>query len=367
MTDFLPDYLLFVIGLGLLLGAAEGLVRGTAKVARLIGKSSLFIGLTITAFGTSAPELVVGISGQLTHNSDIGLGNIVGSNIFNIFFVLGLAALIRPIIVSRPAIWRDIPILLLVSILFFLFASNGTVGAVESILLLITLILYLYYLARISGERPEASSDVSVTSAAAKAPVNLPSTLLWIVASIAAMAFGAHMVVAGAVSIAANLGVTELVSGLTIVAVGTSLPEIATTVAAVRKGEHELAIGNVIGSCLFNMVAVPAGMALVGTGGLAVSVDALTIDIPVMILAVIVCLPVFFSGHRISRYEGALFLLYYLVYFLLLYSRSISDSYLNQYQTELAVFAIAVIAVTIIVIAYRTTRYYRRDSNETDL
>lgn len=357
MTDLVPDYILFAVGLGLLLGSAELLVRNAVRVARLIGKSSLFIGLTVTAFGTSAPELAVGISGQLSHNSDIGLGNIIGSNIFNIFLVLGLAALIRPIVVHRPVVWRDIPILLVVCILFFLFALNGTVGSVESIVLVLALAVYLYYLARNSDERSDVPVKASPKPAADEGSSGTPVTLVLIAASIVVMAAGAHLVVTGAVSIASDLGVSELVSGLTIVAVGTSLPEIATTVAAARNDEHELAIGNVIGSCFFNVAAVPAAMALVGSGGLVVGVAALNVDMPVMMLAVVACLPIFFSGHRISRYEGALFLVYYSVYFMFLYSRGVSDSALNRYQTEMQVLALAVVSITFVVIVFRAMQY----------
>jgi cation:H+ antiporter len=199
MTDFAPDYILFTIGLGLLLASAELLVRNAAKLASLIGKSSLFIGLTITAFGTSAPELAVGISGQLSQNSDVGLGNIVGSNIFNIFFVLGLAAVIRPIVVQKPVIRRDIPILLVVCVLFFLFALSGTISTFESIVLLSALVIYLYYLSRSSNQRSDVSSEDSPLKTAA---VDLNSSrivpLILIAVSIVVMVAGAHLVVKAA-------------------------------------------------------------------------------------------------------------------------------------------------------------------------
>lgn len=367
MIELLPDYLLFAIGLGLVLGSAEVLVRNAAKVASLIGKSSLFIGLTVTAFGTSAPELAVGISGQLSQNTDIGLGNIVGSNIFNIFFVLGLAAVLRPIVVRRPVVWRDIPILLVVCSLFFLFALNGTIGSFESILLTSALAVYLYYLSRKSSERPDISIKTSHSSAGSRANGGLSVTLTLLAASIAVMVAGAHFVVTGAVSIAGSLGISKLVTGLTIVAVGTSLPEIATTIAAIRNNEHELAIGNVMGSCFFNIVAVPAAMALIGTSGLSVSDEALAIDIPVMILAVLACLPIFFSGHRISRPEGALFLVYYGVYSMVLYTRNTSGSLLNRYQMEMGFLALAVVSVTFVIIVLRATRYHRHHRKDLGL
>lgn len=357
--------MLFAVGLALLLGSAELLVRNAVKVASLIGKSSLFIGLTFTAFGTSAPELAVGISGQLNQNSDVGVGNIVGSNIFNIFFVLGLAALVRPIVVSRPVVWRDVPILLAVSILFYLFALNGTVGLLESLVLVCVLAFYLYYLARNSATRPDVSIKTSPEPAPRGVGARLPVVLILIATSIAVLAVGAHLVVTGAVGIAASLGMSKLATGLTIVAVGTSLPEIATTVAAVRNNEHELAIGNVMGSCFFNIVAVPAAMALVGTAGLSISRDALFVDIPVMILALFACLPIFFSGHRISRSEGVLFLAYYGVYAVLLYARSVQAFPLDHRYTEVLLLAFAVISITSVVVVLRAVRYYKSTRKET--
>lgn len=365
MTDFLPDYLLFAIGLGLLLGSAGLLVRNSAKLASLVGKSSLFIGVTVIAFGTSAPELAVGISGQLSNNSDVGLGNIIGSNIFNIFFVLGLAAVMHPIIVKKPLVRRDIPILLGVYVLFFLFALNGTVGSIESIILLSVFVIYLYYLSKNASEHPGAPIEEAAQkkeNPAAKS--SLFFTLFLIAVSIAVMVIGADMVVQGATSIAKNLGVSELVSGLTIVAIGTSLPEIVTTITAVRNNEHELAIGNVLGSCLFNIIVVPAVMALINSHGLSISKEAEIIDIPVMILAAVSCLPIFFSNHRISRSEGALFLVYGTAYFILLYIRSASDSFLNLYKVEMGVTALGLVSITFVIITVRAILYHKHSKEK---
>lgn len=355
------------IGLGLLLGSAELLVRNAAKVASLICKSSLFIGLTVTACGTTALELAVGISGQLSQSADVGLGNIVGSNIFNILFVLGLAAVIRPIVVRRPVVWQDIPILLVVTALFFLFALNGTVGTLESTILVSVLAIYLYYLSKHSNERPDISIKSSPKTATKEAISRLLAVLFLNAVCIAVMVVGAHLVVTGAVGIANGLGASKLVSGLTIVAIGTSLPEIATTVAAVRKNEHEPAIGNVMGSCFFNIVAVPATMALIGTTGLSISREALTADIPVMILAVCACLPIFFSGHRISRSEGVLFLVYFSAYLTLLYTRSVSDSVLHQHLTEMGIIELTVVSITFIIIAVRAMQYHKHHREKVGL
>ncbi|MBU0984269.1 MAG: calcium/sodium antiporter [candidate division Zixibacteria bacterium] len=349
----LPDYLLFVVGLILLLGSADLLVRNAVKLAGYFGRSSMFIGLTVAAFGTSAPELAVGISGLMRGTADVGLGNIVGSNIFNILFVLGLAALIRPVLITRPTIRRDVPILLATCTLFFLFARDGFINTAESLALLLILVGYLIYVSRRPGD---LEAVPALESDRLRAPVTgrqLAISLSLTLVSIVLLMVASRWMVAGAVSLAAGFGMSEFVIGLTIVAVGTSLPEIATTLAAIRRHEHELAVGNVLGSCLFNVVAIPATMALLHTSALPVASEAISVDIPVMLLTVVACLPIFVSSHRISRSEGLLFLVYYLVYALLLYFRSSSDSILSNYKTELAIVGFPILITTIVILSIR--------------
>lgn len=356
----MPDYLLFSFGLAILIAGAEMFVRQAVWLAGLIGKSSLFVGLTVAAFGTSAPELAIGITGQLTHSADIGLGNVIGSNIFNVFFVLGLAALVQPMVVMRSTIYRDIPILLAICVFFYLLVLDGSVGNSEALLLMAVLAGYLYYLARISNQRAVVPGSDSKRGERSQSAGRILRTFALIVVSIAMMILASQWMVAGAVSMAAGLGMSQFVIGLTIVAAGTSLPEIATTLAAVRHNQHELALGNVMGSCLFNIVAIPAAMALVSSSPLPVVNEAVSVDIPIMILAIVACLPFFFSGHRLSRMEGMLFLVYYAAYALMLYYRHVPGSVLSSYQTELGLLAVPIIVVTTVFVLVQVLRDRRR-------
>ena len=362
MTPATSDYLSLLLGLPLLLGSAELLVRNAVKLATLIGRSRLFIGLTIAAFGTSAPELAIGVMGVARGQGDLGIGNIIGSNIFNTFFILGLGALIRPVIVSHKVIQRDIPILLGFCLMFFLMSLNHSISVFEAILLAITLIGYLVYLSRLPADEkeivlPDVSEKKAPTSDTTMTYKSLSLRILLVAVSIGVMIYASQLMVSGAVGIASRLGISELVIGLTVLAVGTSLPEIAATLVAIRRNEHDLAVGNIMGSSIFNIVAVPATMTLVHAASLPVSNDAVRFDMPIMLLAIVACLPIFFSGHRISRSEGVLFLLYYAAYVVTLYVRSVSDSPITT--PTLALLAIPVLVVTLSIVIYRALAYRR--------
>ena len=361
MTPATSDYLSLVVGLPLLLCSAELLVRNSVRLAALIGKSRLFVGLTIAAFGTSAPELAIGVMGIVRGQADLGLGNIIGSNIFNTFFILGLGALIRPIIVSHKVIRRDIPILIGFGLMFFVMSLDMSISVFEAILLAITLIGYLVYLSHLPADEKEIVLPVvPKDDSPADTALSLKSLglrIVLIVVSIGVMVYASHLMVAGAVGIASRLGISELVIGLTVLAVGTSLPEIAATLVAIRRNEHDLAVGNIMGSSIFNIVAVPATMTLVNAAPLPLSADAVRFDMPIMLLAIIACLPIFFSGHRISRSEGLLFLVYYAAYVLMLYVRSASDSPITT--ATLAWLIAPVLAVTLSIVIYRAFVYRR--------
>ena len=359
MTNLVPDYLLFAIGLVVLLASAEFLVRRAVELAGLLEKSRLFIGLTVTAFGTSAPELAVGISGLLSNSSDVGLGNVVGSNIFNIFFVLGLAALVRPIVVQQRNVRRDIPILLATFVLFFLMALDGSIGTVQALILVLLLVSYLYYASRLSP-LPHDPTQVRSVEVKTGRPRRLLVNVSLIAVSIALMSLASHWMVEGVLGLAGRFAVSPFIIGLTVVAVGTSLPEIATTVAAVRSGQFDLAVGNVLGSCFFNIIAVPAAMVLIGGHPLPFSAEAIRVDLPFMILALVACLPVFLSDHRISRAEGALFLAYYAIYVLVLCFRGASDASPAQYRTELLLLALPIVIVTLITTVVHIVKRRRR-------
>ena len=298
-----------IAGLVLLVGGAEALVRGSSGLAARAGLSQLVIGLTVVAFGTSSPEMAVSLSAAVKGNSDLALGNVVGSNIFNVLFILGLCAAVTPLAVSRQLIRLDVPIMVGVSLLALLFGWDGRISRPEGVFLVMGLILYVAVLLRLGrqagpaeGFPPRARPD----------PVGLQVVL--VLSGLALLGLGSRWLVSGAVSIARGFGLSELIIGLTIVAAGTSLPEVASSVMATLRGQRDIAVGNVVGSNIFNILGVLGLSAVIAPAGIRVVKPALTFDLPIMSAVAFACLPIFFTGHRIARWEGWLFLFYYVAY-----------------------------------------------------
>jgi cation:H+ antiporter len=309
---------LLVLGLLLLLLGGEALVRGASNLASAWGVTPLMIGLTVVAFGTSTPELAVSIGSELTGREEIALGNVIGSNIFNVLFILGLSALVSPLMVGRQLIRLEVPILIVVSVAGLLMALDGRVGRVDGVLLVAGLIAYTVF-AVVQGRKEGASNGAAAPRAP---PPRMWVQIAYIVVGLAMLVLGAKWCVEGAEAIARWLGVSELIIALTIVAGGTSLPELATSVVASARGQRDIAVGNVIGSNLFNLLGVLGITALISPSGVGVSPDALHLDLPVMVAVAVICLPVFFTGSVISRWEGGLFFLYYAGYVLYLVLRA---------------------------------------------
>ncbi|MBN1916675.1 MAG: calcium/sodium antiporter [Verrucomicrobia bacterium] len=308
--------LVVIAGLAVLVVGAELLVRGASRLAAAAGVAPLVIGLTVVAFGTSAPELAVSVQAALAGRSDIALGNVVGSNTFNVLFILGISALIVPLAVARQLIRRDVPVMIGVSVLVWLFAGGGMVNATEGAILVAGIFAYTALLVFKAHRQRDPDPDRNRADGAAQRVSGRRATVPAIVAVLAglgALVLGARWLVSGATNLARQLGASELVIGLTIVAAGTSLPELATSVVAAIRGERDLAVGNIVGSNIFNLLAVLGGAALV-SGGIDVAPAALRFDIPIMVAAAVVCLPVFFTRGEISRWEGALLVGYYLAY-----------------------------------------------------
>jgi cation:H+ antiporter len=303
-------YLLFVVGLLFLLVGAEGLVRGASRIATAMGVSPLIVGLTVVAFGTSAPEFAVGLAGVLAGSTDITVGNVVGSNILNILLILGLAALLTPLAVPRQMVRREVPVMVGATLVAALMASNGLVEPVEGVTLFGALIILVSL--SIQQARRERVPVVRATgeSGARTLMVHGAMTL----AGLGLLILGAHWMVDSAVDIAREFGVDELVVSLVVVSLGTSLPEVATTVVAGIKGERDLAVGNIVGSNLFNVLGVLGLSAAVSGPGLPVQSMTLQVDLPVMVGAALICLPIFFTGQRVSRGEGVFLLVGYVVY-----------------------------------------------------
>ena len=302
--------LLFIAGLGLLIGGAELLVRGASGLAAAVGITPLVVGLTVVAFGTSSPELAVSVQASAAGQPDIALGNVIGSNIANVLLILGLTAVVAPLAVSRRLVRFDVPVMIGSSVLLLLMALDGSVSRLDGAVLVLGIVSYTVLMIR---TRKPADGDMAPGSPAA-GPRRWPAQAGLALAGLGLLVLGSRWLVGGAVEIATMLGVSQLVIGLTVVAVGTSLPEIATSVLATLRGERDIAVGNVVGSNLYNILAILGVAGVVSPAGIPVADSALRLDIPIMIGVALVCLPVFFTGYRISRLEGALLLGYYLAY-----------------------------------------------------
>jgi cation:H+ antiporter len=358
--------LLFVLGGALLAGGAELLVRGASRLAVAGGISPLVVGLTVVAFGTSAPELAVTLDAALVGEADVALGNIVGSNIANILLILGLSAAVAPLAVAPRLVRLEVPLMIGASVLVLLLALDGRVGRLEGLLLFAGLVAYLVIAVRHSRRQQAAvqaeAQDALVELGLADTRRRRGEWLLDVLSALAGLGLlvlGADWLVAGAVAAAAAVGISELVIGLTVVAVGTSLPELATSVMATLRGEREIAVGNAIGSNLFNLLCVLGLGGALAPAGLAVPRAAVTFDLPVMIAVAVACLPIFFTGHRIARGEGWLFLGYYAAYTGYLVLASAEHDALPAFSAALLWFALPLTAVTLGVLAWRAARGVR--------
>jgi cation:H+ antiporter len=351
-------------GLAALVVGADLLVRGASRLALALGLSPLVVGLTVVAFGTSAPEVAVSVGAALAGNSGIAFGNVVGSNIFNVLFILGLSALITPLGVHIQVVRQEVPIMVGASVVVLVMAQDGRMAAAESALLLALLLAYTVFLVRQSRRASQAeAAEYSASFAAPARPgwdSRLPVQLLLIGAGLALLVLGSQWLVDAAVTLARGLGVSDLVIGLTIVAAGTSLPEVATSVMAAIKGERDIAVGNVVGSNVFNLLGC-LGLAGVVGGGLPVPAAALDFDLWVMVAVAVACLPVFVTGREIARWEGALFMAYYMAYVGWLVLHAQQHAALPLLSEAMLGFVIPLTVVTLVVMLVRSNRRGGRD------
>jgi cation:H+ antiporter len=347
--SLLPDLVRLVVGLVLLTAGADGLVRGTGAIARRVGVSALLVGLTVVAFGTSAPEVAVSIGAAVQDRGDVALGNVVGSNIFNVLFILGVSALVTPLVVRRQLVRLDVPVMVGVSVLPLLLGLDGRLSRAEGALFLVLLALYLANIARIALR--DRTSTAAFDPFAAAGPLARrrpwPVDVLFAAGGLVLLVVGAGQLIQAATGIARAAHMSELVIGLTIVAAGTSLPELATSVVASIRGERDLAVGNVVGSNIFNVLAVLGAAALAAPEGLPVAAGVRTFDFPVMLAVALACLPVFVTGARISRFEGAVFLLYYALYLVYLGLHTAD----HDFQEEFGVAVLGVVLPLTIALA----------------
>ena len=301
-------------GVLLLLAGAEALVRGASALALRVGISPLVVGLTVVAIGTSSPELVVSVQAALAGEGDVAIGNVVGSNIANLGLIVGMAAILSPMVVDRKLVRHDVPVMLGSMAALVVFLLDGTLSRVEGALLLCAAVVYTVDGIRTSrrDERARrAALPPEVRDALAEAQSGFKRHLLLVVGGVALLVFGADLLLEGAVVAAGLLGVSEAIVGLTLVALGTSLPELATTVVAARRGEAEIALGNAVGSNIFNVFSVLGPAALVAPiQSVGVGIDVLAI----MVGFGLVTLVFLVTGGRTQRWEGGLLLLGYLGY-----------------------------------------------------
>jgi len=303
--------ILFVFGFVGLIAGGELLVRGASRLAAAAGIPPLIVGLTVVAIGTSSPELAVMARAAFAGQSELIIGPVVGSNIANVLLVLGLSAMTAPIVAPRRLIRLEAPLMILASFVMLLVALDGRVTRLEGMILCAGFLTRLLFMLR---ER--------------------------------------H----GAVALARALGVSELILGLTIIAIGTSLPELATSIIAGLRGARDIAVGNIIGSNIFNILAGLGLTALIAPSGVQVSQAALRFDIPVMIAAAVACLPIFYIGHRISRWEGGLFFGYYIAYTIYLILTATRHHTASQFRIVMLWFVIPLTVVTLLIFVYRTAR-----------
>ena len=349
----------FVAGLVALVAGASSLVRGASKLALSVGISPLVVGLTIVAFGTSAPEMAVTVGAVLEGQNDIAVGNVIGSNIFNVLFILGLSALIVPLVVNSQLIRQEVPIMIGASLLVLALGLDGAISWLEGGLLFGLLLGYTGFLVIQSRRATKAESaefDAELQPAAASDwDGKLPVQIVLIVIGLVLLVLGSGWLVDSSIAFARAFGVSELIIGLTIVAAGTSMPEVATSITAAIKGERDIAVGNVVGSNTFNLLGVLGlgGMVSFGSAGLIFSEAVLAFDIWVMLAVALACLPVFISGREIARWEGAVFVGYYVAYVAYLIMAAQQHAALEGFSMVMMGFVVPLTIVTLVVVLLR--------------
>jgi cation:H+ antiporter len=352
--------LLMVAGLAALVAGAEALVRGASKLALSFGISPLVVGLTVVAFGTSSPEMAVSVGSALDGKVDLAMGNVVGSNIFNVLFILGASALITPLLVAQQLIRQEVPIMIGISLLLFVLALDRSISRVDGLIFVALLVAYTVFLVRQSRAANKALNDEAASEVATICKGawddKLPVQILLVVGGLVLLVLGADWFVDGAIRIAQSLGVSELIIGLTIVAAGTSMPEVATSLLAAFRGEREIAVGNVIGSNIFNILGCLGIASVVAPNGLPVAESMINFDMLVMLAVAVACLPIFFSGNTIARWEGFVFLAYYMAYTGYLVLAAQQHDALDEFGFAMLWLVMPLTALTLAVVVYRQVK-----------
>jgi cation:H+ antiporter len=351
---------LLIVGLVALVAGAEVLVRGAARLAARTGMSSVVIGLTVVAFGTSAPELAVSVGDALRGGDEAGsiaIGNVVGSNIANVLLVLGSAAAIGgSLFVAQRIVRLDVPIMIGASVLVLAFVLNEQLGRLEGLVLLSALAVYVTWtvIAATRGSTPDIVTEYDeALDPESLAQASVFSDIGFLLLGLVLLVFGSQALVNSASDIANDLGVSDLVIGLTVVAIGTSLPEVATSVLAAIRGQRDLAVGNAIGSNLFNLLAVLGVTAVVSPRAIPVAASAVQVDIPIMVAVAVACLPMFANGYVLNRWEGIAFLVGYAGYLIWLVLNATEHGSRESYGNVMLFFVVPITAITIGTLWYR--------------
>ena len=349
--------LFFLLGLAALITGAEALVRGASKIATSFGVSPLVVGLTVVAFGTSSPEVAVSVGAALDGTSDIAVGNVVGSNIFNVLAILGLSAVIVPLLVHAQIIRQEVPIMIGASLIVLVMCMDGVISRTDAGLLLALLIAYTAFLVRQSRAETRETRAEYAEAVAGKAgwDAHWAVQLLLIVIGLGLLVLGSEWLVDSAVAFARVLGVSDLVIGLTIIAAGTSMPEVATSILAAIRGERDIAVGNVIGSNTFNLLGCLGLAGLAGPNGLPVPPGIMNFDLWVMLAVALLCLPVFIAGQQIGRPKGLMFLAFYVAYVAYLVLDAQGHDALPRYSAIMLGFVLPLVIVTLVAMLIRDT------------
>lgn len=347
--------LIFFAGLLSLVVGAELLVRGASRLALSLGISPLVVGLTIVAFGTSAPEIAVSVAAALEGRTDIAIGNVVGSNIFNVLFVLGLSALITPLVVNAQIIRQEVPIMIGASLLLLAFGLDGRISRFDALILFALLLVYTVFLVVQSRRETRATQDEyeSEMEPQSQWDAHWSIQLGLIGVGLVFLVLGSNWLVEAATHFAKSMGVSDLVIALTIVSAGTSMPEMATSVMAALRKQRDIAVGNVIGSSTFNILGCLGLSGMASADGLGMAPALMAFDIWVMLAVALACLPVFMTGREIARWEGAVFLGYYIAYTTYLILATQSHAALATFSSTMMSFVVPLTIITLVVVVIK--------------
>ncbi len=355
----LLDLGLVVAGLALLIGGGEALVRGASTLAVRAGISPLVIGLVVVSAATSAPELAVTVGAVLEGEPGLALGNVIGSNIANILLILGLSAVLSPLAIRRQVVRFDIPVMLGISILLVVVSLDGVLSLLDGVLLLGGLVIHASLSIIIGRKEAHDAAYVPAAMPLNSTPVPLWLAMILVAIGVGLLVLGAQTLVTGAVNIALDLGVSSLVVGLTVVAIGTSLPELATSLVALRRGERDMAVGNIVGSNIFNIGLVLGLPAILFAEGIALPSAAIALDLPLMLAATVALLPIAFTGFVIARWEGALFVGLYVAYLLYVVLASTEHDAATGFTSIMLWFVLPLVGITLVAVTAYEVGIYR--------